>query len=146
MTLVRIKLATEVRDVHLDGSLSAGVIRTPQVLDERLARYVAVGRGEQGGDPGLGGCELDPPSCDEGTRRREVDGEIANPGHRLGHPMRPCRRISSENNLAAGTNSRATHGPPVEPQAILSQRAGAHGSLRARDQPTPALCALTSPV
>jgi hypothetical protein len=63
--------------MHLDGSLTAGVIRTPEVLDEFFARGLALDRREKSQDAMLGRGELDAPSCDEGTRRGEVDRQIA---------------------------------------------------------------------
>ena len=79
--------------MHLDGSLAAGVMRAPDVLDEVFARHVAVDRGEQGQDAVLGRGQLDPPPCDEGARRGQVDREIvgrddpviARARHRSGH-------------------------------------------------------------
>src|SRR5215208_1894988 len=76
-SLVRIELAPEVRHVHLYGSLPTGVIGAPEVLDELFRGDLAAGREEQGKDAMLGRGELDPPSCDEGPCRREVDGEVA---------------------------------------------------------------------
>jgi hypothetical protein len=46
VSLVRIELAPGIRDMHVDGSLAAGVIRAPEMLDEFFARDLAVDRAE----------------------------------------------------------------------------------------------------